>query len=235
MKIGNPAISQAQLNTTTQVSDRKKPISDELNIAAKQQHAQSDMNDDPALVNNQNLHDIEVTSVSVYEPERFAKVSQTLYFGELPSLFRGMQSHYQDFMSELEKSDPELAKLEWSFSIDEGGQLVVNGPISNENKAYLEEKLNENNELVQLAKQVPDVMMKGLAYDRGADGKANAWGKYDVNTENLKNILDFREVLDSTYTERDDISYFKDNFNTFEFAENVASQLKRKAEVKFSY
>ncbi|MBD1583248.1 hypothetical protein [Pseudoalteromonas sp. S16_S37] len=235
MKIGNPAINQAQLNTTTQVSDSKKPISDELNIAAQQQHAQSDMNDDPALVNNQNLHDIEITSVSVYEPERFAKVSQTLYFGELPSLFRDMQSHYQDFMSELQKSDPELAKLEWGFSVDEGGQLVVSGPISDENKAFLEEKLNENTELVQLAKQIPDVMMKGLAYDRGADGKANAWGKYDVNTENLKDILDFREVLDSTYTEQDDISYFKGNFNTFEFAENVASQLKRKAEVKFSY
>ena len=235
MKIGNPAISQAQLNTTKQVPDSKKPISDEINTAAQQQHAQSNINDDPALANNPNLHDIEVTSVGVYEPDRFAKVSQTLYFGELPSLFRDMQSHYQDFMSELEKSDPQLAQQEWGFSVDESGQLVVTGSISDEDKAYLEEKLNENTELVLLAKQVPDVLMKGMAYDRGADGKANAWGKYDVNTENLKDVLDFREVLESTYTERDDISYFKGNFNTFEFAENVASQLKRNAEVKFSY
>ncbi|NOU51277.1 hypothetical protein HG263_12135 [Pseudoalteromonas sp. JBTF-M23] len=235
MKIANPAINLAQLNTTKQVTDSKQSMTDELNIAAKQQHAQNNLSDVPALANNQNLHRVEVTSVSVYEPERFAKVSQTLYFGELPSLFRDMQSHYQDFMSELEKSEPQLAKLEWGFSVDEGGQLVANGPISDESKAYLEEKLNENIELVELAKQVPDVMMKGLAYDRGADGKANAWGKYDVNTENLKDVLDFREVLERTYTERDDISYFKGNFNTFEFAENVASQLKRNAEVKFSY
>ncbi|NMM40583.1 hypothetical protein [Pseudoalteromonas arctica] len=235
MKIANSAINQAQLSTTKQVTDSKQPITEELNTAAKQQHAPSDISNEPALANNQNLHNVEVTSVSVYEPDRFAKVSQTLYFGELPSLFRDMQSHYQDFMSELQKSDPQLAKQDWGFSVDEGGQLVVNGPISDESKAFLEEKLNENTELLELAKQVPDVMMKGLAYDRGADGKANAWGKYDVNTENLKDILDFREVLDSTYIERDDISYFKDNFNTFEFAENVASQLKRKAEVKFSY
>ncbi|WP_125779408.1 hypothetical protein [Pseudoalteromonas rubra] len=235
MKIANSAISQAQLSTTKQATDSKQPIADELNTAAKQLHIQSEISTEPALANNQNLHDIEVTSVSVYEPERFAKVSQTLYFGELPGVFRDMQSHYQDFMSKLEKSDPQLAKLDWGFSVNENGQLVVSGPINNESKAYLEEKINENKELVELAKQVPDVMMKGLAYDRGADGKASAWGKYDVNSENFKDILDFREVLDSTYTERDDISYFKNNFNTFEFAENIASQLKRKAEVKFSY
>ena len=168
MKIGNPAISQALLNTTKQLTDSNKTISDEINIAAKQQHAQSNMHDEPALANNPNLHKIEVTSVSVYEPDRFAKVSKTLYFGELPSLFRDMQSHYQDFMSELEKSDPQLAQQEWGFSVEQSGQLVVNGSISDEDKTYLVEKLNENIELVQLAKQVPDVLMKGMAYDRGA-------------------------------------------------------------------
>ncbi|WP_281358233.1 hypothetical protein [Pseudoalteromonas caenipelagi] len=40
----------------------------------------------------------------------------------------------------------------------------------------MSEKLNSNEQMPELAQQVPSVLMKGLAYDRGADGKANAWG-----------------------------------------------------------
>ncbi|MCG7535593.1 hypothetical protein [Pseudoalteromonas sp. OOF1S-7] len=238
MKIPHQSVNTPQVpaNNTSRQSTTSAPeeMSEELINVAKQQ-VQSVSDADQQVLNRANLHDMEINSDTVYEPERFVKVSQTLYFGELPSLFRDMQSHYQSFMGELSQSAPELTQENWGFSIDEHGQFVVSGSISDEQKNYLSDKLNSNEEMLKLAQQVPGVLMKGLAYDRGADGKANAWGKYDVNNENLKDILDFRAVLDDSYSARGDIAQFKNNFDVLKFVESVAGQLRSNAEVKFSY
>ena len=48
---------------------------------------------------------------------------------------------------------------------------------------------------IQLIEAIhPDVLIKGLSYDRGTDGKAEAWGKYDVNIDNFQDIIDIKEV-----------------------------------------
>ncbi|WP_125781313.1 hypothetical protein [Pseudoalteromonas rubra] len=238
MKIAHQSVNAPQVtanNTNTQpASGAPEEMRDALNKVAKQQ-VQNVSEADQQVLNSANLHDMEISSDTVYEPERFVKVSQTLYFGELPSLFRDMQSHYQNFMAELSQSAPDLAKEHWGFSIDEHGQFVVSGSISDKQKTYLSDKLNSNEDMLKLAQQVPGVLMKGLAYDRGADGKANAWGKYDVNNENLKDILDFRAVLDDSYSARGDIAQFKNNFDVLKFVESVAGQLRSNAEAKFSY
>ncbi|KZN62060.1 hypothetical protein N473_21180 [Pseudoalteromonas luteoviolacea CPMOR-1] len=211
-----------------------KPITDEVKILAAA-HVQNTSHDDLYIINDPNVGEMTLES-HTYDPERLNKVSQTLYFGGVADLFRGMQTHYQSFMSELKNTDPKLAESTgWGFSIDEKGEFIVNGTLSNESKSYLEEKLNANEDLLELAKQVPALFMQGLAYDRGADGKGPAWGKFDVNTDNFKDIIDFKEVFDASYSSMEDISFFKGNFDVLKYAQNVGEQLHNKAEAKFGY
>ncbi|GHF94565.1 hypothetical protein [Thalassotalea marina] len=235
MKIANTPAATL-INTLNSHSDSAKIESKQgIEDAVKAVAAQHNTKSDDSLSNNQNIREINDIVVTVYEPQRFQKVSQTLYFGELPSLFRQMQSHYQDFNTQLNNTDPQLTNKNWGFSIDEKGSFVVNGDITEDEKSYLEHKLNSNLELLGLAQQIPDVLIKGLSYDRGTDGKAEAWGKYDVNIDNFQDIIDIKEVLDVTYTERNDSGIFAEYFDMFKFPENIASQLRRNAQVKFNY
>ncbi|MDK1286345.1 hypothetical protein [Pseudoalteromonas umbrosa] len=238
MKIANqtnfppPAPSSAPNKNPSSMD--AKPITDEVKTLATV-YVQNRSHDDQHIINDPNVGEMTLES-HTYDPERLNKVSQTLYFGGVADLFRGMQTHYQSFMSELKNTAPKLAEsTSWGFSIDEKGEFVVNGTISDENKSYLEEKLNANEDLLELAKQVPALFMQGLAYDRGADGKGPAWGKFDVNAENFKDIIDFKEVFDESYSSMGDISFFKGNFDVLKYAQNVADQLHNKAEAKFGY
>jgi hypothetical protein len=167
------------------------------------------------------------------ESELLVKMEQTIDFGELPKKLNQLRPKYESFMNELEVSSPSLAKKEWGFSVDSNDKLVVSGNITEDEKKYLEEKLNADKDIVNLAKELPDILIKGQEYDRGYDGKGKYWGKYDVTQENFKDIVDIKGLLDSSYGPN--AKAFDDGFDVMSYQDNLRSQLASKAEAKYAY
>jgi hypothetical protein len=203
----NDAVSKVQSQTLTD------------DIYTKAEHIPSVTYDRP----------LEITTVLADDPELLDKMTNTIDFGELPARVKQIQPIYQDFMLELRTNSPSLAQKDWGFSVDENDKLVVSGDITEDERIYLEDKLNENEDLVRLAKEVPDILIKGMEYDRGNDGKGQYWGKYDVTVENFKDIIDVKELLDA--------SYFTKKYPHFnpDYQDNLGAQLAWRAEVKYAY
>jgi len=173
---------------------------------------------------------LELTTVLADDPDGITNMLGTIDFGELPARVKQIQPIYQDFMLELRTTSPSLAQKDWGFSVDENDKLVVSGDITEDERIYLEEKLNENEELVRLAKDMPDILIKGMEYDRGNDGKGQYWGKYDVTVENFKDIIDVKELLDASATYISTILPFNPDYQ-----DNLGAQLAWKAEIKYAY
>ena len=169
------------------------------------------------------------------ESELLIKMEQTIDFGELTNQFRKIQPKYQNLMKDLQNTAPSLAQKDWGFSIDSNDKLVVSGNITENEKNYLESKLNADKEIVNLAKELPDILIKGQEYDRGYDGKGKYWGKYDVTQENFKDIINIKEMLDYSFTTEDHGGLTKNNFDTWKYQDNLRSQLASKADAKYAY
>ncbi|MCP1338095.1 hypothetical protein NJR55_00685 [Idiomarina sp. M1R2S28] len=234
MEINRNALTQ----TVTQLANEK------LKVAVSEQpisQAEKGLDKDVYHKNQKISSDEQVTydrpfTIEAHKSESalIDKMTNTITFGELPKLLRSMQKEYQIFMANLQKDNPSLANKDWGFSIDSDDKLVVSGNITENEKEYLESELNSNTEILELAKEVPDIFIKGQEYDRGYDGKGQYWGKYDVTQENFKDIIDIKEILDKSYTtNRGEI--FKGNFDIFKYQSNLQSQLSGKAEAKYSY
>ncbi|OUS74521.1 hypothetical protein B5G52_00480 [Pseudoalteromonas sp. A601] len=167
------------------------------------------------------------------ESELLDKMTNTISFGELPKKLSQLRPKYESFLKELEILSPSLAQKDWGFSINSDDKLVVSGDITDEEKSYLEDKLNADKDVVSLVKELPDILIKGQEYDRGYDGKGKYWGKYDVTQENFKDNIDIKALLDSSYGPN--AKAFDNGFDIFSYQENLRSQLASKAEVKYAY
>ncbi|GHB55562.1 hypothetical protein GCM10008107_00330 [Psychrosphaera saromensis] len=229
-----------------QAQRQSKPV--EVSNSLTSKSSTSNLNDAVSKVQSQTLTDdiytkaehipkvtydrpLEFTTVLADDPELLDKMTNTISHGELPARVKQIQPIYQDFMLELRTNSPTLAQKDWGFSVDENDKLVVSGDITEDERIYLEEKLNENEDLVRLAKDIPDILIKGMEYDRGNDGKGQYYGKYDVTVENFKDIIDVKELLDASATY---ISTGLLHFNP-DYQDNLGAQLAWRAEVKYAY
>ncbi|KGJ88416.1 hypothetical protein [Colwellia psychrerythraea] len=231
---------------TAQLKNKSAPVNtgnlsdSHSNEKMNKQQAQKFANDiyhkDEHIPLSQNTYDRPL-SITAHksESELLVKMEQTIDFGELTNQFRKIQPKYQDFMKDLQNTAPSLAQKDWGFSIDSNDKLVVSGDITEDEKKYLEDKLNANEDIVNLAKELPDILIKGQEYDRGYDGKGKYWGKYDVTQENFKDIINIKEMLDYSFTTEDHGGLTKNNFDTWKYQDNLRSQLASKAEVKYGY
>ncbi|WP_024605638.1 MULTISPECIES: hypothetical protein [unclassified Pseudoalteromonas] len=229
---------------TTQLKNKSAPVDSgkltdiHSNETMNKQQAQTFADDiyhkDEHIPQNQSTYDRPL-SITAHksESELLDKMTNTISFGELPHKLNQLRPKYEDFMNELEISSPSLAKKEWEFSVDSNDKLVVSGNITEDEKNYLEGKLNANEDIANLAKELPDILIKGQEYDRGYDGKGKYWGKYDFTQENFKGIVDIKGLLDSSYGPN--AKAFDDGFDAFSYQDNLRSQLASKAEAKYAY
>ncbi|GHB55570.1 hypothetical protein GCM10008107_00340 [Psychrosphaera saromensis] len=151
------------------------------------------------------------------------KMTNTISFGELPKKLIYVKPMYEKMMGEIAIEQPSLANKDWGFSVDENDKLVVSGDVTEDEKAYLEEKLNSNDDIVRLTKDIPEIFMKGQEYDRGyfENEQGRFWGKYDVTKENFKDIVDIKALLESRAQATD----------PFSFADDFMAQLARNADI----
>ena len=151
--------------------------------------------------------------------------------GELPTKLASIKPIYEKMMGEIASEQPSLANKDWGFSIDENDKLVVSGDITEDEKAYLEEKLNGNDDIVRLTKDIPEIFMKGQEYDRGyfENEQGRFWGKYDVTQENFKDIVDIKALLESGNGPMAQATW--NDFDGFAYMNELESQLARNADI----
>lgn len=229
---------------TAQLKNESAPINTgklsdtHLNEKMNNQQAQTFAHDiyhqDEHTPQNQSTYDRPL-SITAHksESELLDKMVNTIDFGELPEKLSQLRPKYEKFMDDLQVSAPSLAQKKWGFSVDNNDKLVVSGTVTEDEKAYLEAKLNANEDIVNLAKELPDILIKGQEYDRGYDGKGKYWGKYDVTQENFKDIVDVKALLDNSYGFG--AKAFDNGFNIFSYQDSLRSQLASKADVKYAY
>ena len=121
---------------------------------------------------------------------------------------------------------------DWGYSVDEKGTLIALGDINEDERALIEGKLNQDKRFVRLNQEVPQILNKGLEYERAVSGRSRYWGKYDVTTENFKDVIDMKSLLKSI--ESHDSYKFYNGVNVFSYEKNLGSQLA-KAEIKYGY
>ncbi len=103
----------------------------------------------------------------------------------------GLMSEYKDFKASLKSVAPDLAKLDFGFTVNEKGDLVATG-VSGPEKDRLNQLLNQNTDLKSLAtRYVSDV----LAYAK-ADGNEGL-GRFKLDASSFQLTVDIGEDLDA--------------------------------------
>ncbi|MDK1313325.1 hypothetical protein [Pseudoalteromonas ardens] len=160
--------------------------------------------------------------------------SQLYLGGDMFHAADKMAEHYDEVMGMLEQTDPQLAKKNWGFSVDEQGLLKVSGNLSEDEIATLEEKLNSNDALVKYANEVKDAFLKYTEMERGPGiPSSKGWGKYDVSNENFADIIDMKSLMEERGGKRGQMLNFGEKLSLLDFVDNMGEQLKSKAEVAF--
>ncbi|CAM4230371.1 hypothetical protein [Pseudoalteromonas byunsanensis] len=226
-----PSKSIKQENTATvQNSD--------LKLAADTYHGAKEQIPDPTYSRPIVL---EQAQQLIEEPEqtsaRLNEAYHQLYFnGDMYKAADELAGEYNQFMSELASSNPQLAQKDWAFSVDEEGAIKVSGQLSADEVSYLEDKLNENEKLVQLANDVKDNFLKYTELERGPSeqGTSQYWGKYDVSNENFAEIIDMRSLMKEQIKEDEVSVRIGNNLNMFGFIDNMSEQLSGKAQATYA-
>ncbi|NWO06697.1 MAG: hypothetical protein HLX50_13700 [Alteromonadaceae bacterium] len=148
--------------------------------------------------------------------------------GDVHKAAESMFSSYEQFMTELNREQPDLADSYWGISINKSGELEVSGSISDDDKEFLETRLNENEELVSAAQGFKDNFLKHIAME------SLGWGKYDVNSSNFNEIFDLKQMLDSSKADEafkelwtEDLSHLELNY--LELNNSISRQLRSNA------
>ncbi|MCF2908421.1 hypothetical protein L1285_08805 [Pseudoalteromonas sp. DL2-H2.2] len=237
MKVDTSALAQPQLQPSGPAAP-KTPPKETVNatLAPDVYHRSGEQDQTPTYSRPVVIGEGQVLLETAEETlKRVGEAHSQLYAGsDMFHAANKMVEHYDDFMGMLELTDPMLAEKNWRFSVDEQGLMKVSGDLSEDEITTLETKLNNNQELVKYANEVKEAFLKYTEMERGPSGTSSYWGKYDVNEENFADIIDMKSLME----ERVESKAYKVtagiNLSVLDFVDNVAEQLKSKAEVAFA-
>ena len=113
---------------------------------------------------------------------------------------QSMREKYTGVQNDLLKEAPDLLEKDWDFSVDEKGELVI---IEGEDK-LTESEINklkevlEDNDMGEAMNTLTEHIINWGEASRGPEGfvgKGDPMGTYDVNKENVKDIIFGRELM----------------------------------------
>jgi len=134
-----------------------------------------------------------------------------------------MLSPYEELLSDINNQDPSLSYKNWGISINHSGVLEATGSITDFEKEFLEEKLNNSEELVSAINDFRANYLKFI------ESEPRGYGRYDVTGDNFSGIFDFREMLESSRSDEDFKKTWGYETNWLKLNDNILSQLKRNA------
>ncbi|WP_300930114.1 hypothetical protein [Rheinheimera sp. 1928-s] len=146
--------------------------------------------------------------------------------GEVSQSVEKMFSQYDEIMAEIRSKQPELFSKDWGISMNQSGELEITGQLSNDEKAFILEKLNANEDFVSAAKDFRSSFLAHL--DFGTMG----WSDYEVNESNFSTVFDLKEILNNSQGGEDFKKAWNKDFSWLELNDNISAQLKRNAEKK---
>ncbi|WP_233078431.1 hypothetical protein [Rheinheimera soli] len=149
--------------------------------------------------------------------------------GEVSQSVEKMFSQYDEIMAEIKSKQPELVSQDWGISMNQSGELEITGPLSNDEKAFILEQFNANENFISAAKDFRSSFLAHL--DFGTMG----WSDYDVSESNFSKVFDLKEILDNSQGEEDFKKAWNKDFSWLELNDNISAQLKRNAEKKLPY
>ncbi len=164
------------------------------------------------------------------------EASRELYMqGKMFKAADRMAAEYDDVLSELKQSQPDLADKNWSFSVDANGQLAVSGQLNQQETEFLSTLLNRNEKLVKYANEVKDNFLQYTAQERSAEAKGSGqyWGQYDITKNNFADMIDFRSLLADSRNADPLNKVMGTQLRADKFVDQMSDQLKHKAEVKY--
>ena len=124
-------------------------------------------------------------------PRGFNHELRTSAASKLDVTTDALKGKYSEFKKSLQAVAPDLARLDFGFTVDPQGDLVATG-VGGEQKGRLTQFLNQNEALKALATQyVSDVM----AYAK-ADGDFGL-GRFKLDLSNFQNTVDIGEAMDA--------------------------------------
>ncbi|TMP28071.1 hypothetical protein CWB99_01175 [Pseudoalteromonas rubra] len=235
---GGPAAQldlQSKVASSGNLKDAKQPVS------SSPDSAQSTLAKDvyhgaqapsPALVYDRPLA---ITSSENQEtPEQYSErmdaATGLLFAVSIPKIAEDMSAEFAKVTKEIEQLSPGLSDKDWGFSVNEDGALVVSGDdLTDSEKQLLEEKLNENEELVALAKTFQDTMMEGIDLLKGPNESGDYWAKYDINRSNFADIIDFKALMEESSQSDAQVKLGDARLNQFTLVDSIGGQLQRNA------
>lgn len=149
--------------------------------------------------------------------------------GEVSQSVEKMFSQYEKIMDEIKSKQPELVSKDWGISLNQSGEPEITGKLSNDEKAFILETLNDNENFMSAAKDFRSSFLAHL--DFGTMG----WSDYDVNENNFSKVLDVKEILDNSQGGESFKKAWNKDFSWLELSDNISAQLKRNAEKKVSF
>lgn len=139
---------------------------------------------------------------------------------DVNSTFNSMDKAYKEFKSSLQRVAPNLAKLDFGFTLDPQGDLVATG-VSGQEKNKLTELLNQSENLKGLASEFANKVMKW-----GQADTYQGFGQYKLNVENFQNTINIGEALDASNVD------IKKGIWVYQFSSKGEIDLEKKEKMK---
>ena len=158
------------------------------------------------------LDDIALATVHLYTPG-----------GDLSQSVERMTKQYESVISELNEQQPQLTNKDWGISITESGELQVTGSLTEDERTLVEQTLSGNDEFVAAANEFKS------SYLKYTDMEVRGWAKYDVNEENFSQVLDLKDMLESSKADDEFKSAWGYESNWMQLHDNISAQLNSKA------
>lgn len=143
--------------------------------------------------------------------------------GSVPKAVEKMLSPYDALLSDIKNQVPSLTYKNWGISINQSGALEATGAITDFEKEFLEEKLNDSEELVSTIADFKSSFLKYIVPEN------RGYGRYDVTADNFSDVFDFREMLESSRSNNEFKKTWEYETNWLKLNDNILSQLKRNA------
>lgn len=143
--------------------------------------------------------------------------------GSVPKAVEKMLSPYDALLSDIKNQVPSLTYKNWGISINQSGALEATGIITDFEKEFLEEKLNDSEELVSTIADFKSNFLKYIVPEN------RGYGRYDVTADNFSDVFDFKEMLESSRSNNDFKKTWEYETNWLKLNDNILSQLKRNA------
>ncbi|EKE87647.1 hypothetical protein [Idiomarina xiamenensis] len=220
-KPDNAKNSQAQLSSTQQSltvdqyhqTPINAPVNDTYNKTLTISASQQQLTQPLQTLIDESMHRLALATGNLYLPG-----------GSVPKAVERMFNQFSAIMTQIGKEQPDLLHRGWGIAIDSDGNLAVTGKISEQQKSYLSERLNSNEEFVEGARQFQENYLKHSQVEY------KGWGTYNVNDSNFADVFDLRELVEQSAGDAGFKKTWGKTFSWLELTDNITSQLRRKAE-----